>query len=67
MWREAWKYGERAFRYCQLDTGHAVGALRYAAALLGWRPVEQGRIGTETLAALLGWTGMTTFPAGGPM
>ena len=22
-WREAWKYGERAFRYCQLDTGHA--------------------------------------------
>ncbi|PKM00587.1 MAG: oxidoreductase, partial [Gammaproteobacteria bacterium HGW-Gammaproteobacteria-6] len=25
MWREAWKYGERAFRYCQLDTGHAVG------------------------------------------
>jgi len=20
-WREAWKYGERAFRYCQLDTG----------------------------------------------
>jgi SagB-type dehydrogenase family enzyme len=36
MWREAWKYGERAFRYCQLDTGHALGALRYAAAALGW-------------------------------
>ena len=36
MWREAWKYGERAFRYCQLDVGHAVGALSYAAALLGW-------------------------------
>ena len=35
-WREAWKYGERAFRYCQLDTGHALGALRYAAATLGW-------------------------------
>ncbi len=35
-WREAWKYGERAFRYCQLDTGHAIGALRYAAATLGW-------------------------------
>ena len=41
MWREAWKYGERAFRYCQLDIGHAIGALAYAAALLGWeiRPV----------------------------
>lgn len=34
-WREAWKYGERAFRYCQLDVGHALAALRYAAALLG--------------------------------
>jgi len=35
-WREAWKYGTRAFRYCQLDMGHAVAALRYAAATLGW-------------------------------
>ena len=37
LWREAWKYGERAFRYCQHDVGHAIGALRLAAALLGWR------------------------------
>jgi SagB-type dehydrogenase family enzyme len=36
-WREAWKYGERAYRYCQLDAGHAVAALSYAAACLGWR------------------------------
>jgi len=36
-WREAWKYGERAFRYCQHDVGHALGALRFAAAALGWR------------------------------
>jgi len=36
-WREAWKYGERAFRYCQLDIGHALGAVRYAAGVLGWR------------------------------
>lgn len=35
-WREAWKYGERAFRYCQHDIGHALGALRMAAAMLGW-------------------------------
>src|SRR5439155_3602207 len=26
-WREAWKDGERAFRYCQHDLGHAVAAL----------------------------------------
>ncbi len=36
-WREAWKYGERAFRYCQLDLGHVLAAVSYAAALLGWR------------------------------
>ena len=36
-WREAWKYGERAFRYCQHDVGHAVGAITLAAAALGWR------------------------------
>lgn len=35
-WREAWKYGERAFRYCQHDCGHAVASIRYAAAALGW-------------------------------
>jgi SagB-type dehydrogenase family enzyme len=37
IWRETWKYGERAFRYCQHDVGHAIGALRFAAAMLGWR------------------------------
>ena len=35
-WREAWKYGERAFRYCQHDIGHAIASARYAAATLGW-------------------------------
>ena len=34
-WREAWKYGERAFRYCQHDMGHAIAAIRIAAALAG--------------------------------
>lgn len=52
-WREAWKYGERAFRYSQLDMGHAIGALRYAAALLGWRVHELG-LGHGELAALMG-------------
>jgi SagB-type dehydrogenase family enzyme len=35
-WREAWKYGMRAFRYCQHDCGHALAAISYAAAVLGW-------------------------------
>ena len=36
QWREAWKYGERAFRYCQHDVGHAIAALRVSASLFGW-------------------------------
>ena len=36
-WRESWKYGERAFRYCQHDLGHAIAAVGIAAALVGWR------------------------------
>ena len=36
-WREAWKYGERAFRYCQHDLGHANAAVSIAAGLAGWR------------------------------
>ena len=36
-WRESWKYGERAFRYCHHDVGHAIGTLAVAAATLGWQ------------------------------
>jgi len=36
-WREAWKYGERAFRYCQHDLGHALAAVSFSAATLGWK------------------------------
>ena len=53
-WREAWKYGERAFRYCQHDTGHAVATLRIAAAALGWRLVLQDGISDSTIAGLFG-------------
>lgn len=36
-WREAWKYGERAYRYCQHDLGHALAALNIACNLNGWQ------------------------------
>lgn len=54
QWREAWKYGERAFRYCQLDVGHAMGALRYAAAALGWQANSLEGLPHEALAACMG-------------
>ena len=54
FWREAWKYGLRAFRYCQHDVGHAVAAIAYAAAALGWRARRFAAIGDDALARLLG-------------
>jgi SagB-type dehydrogenase family enzyme len=53
-WREAWKYGERAFRYCQHDAGHAVAAVSLAAAGLGWKGVLLDDHATDALADLLG-------------
>ena len=51
-WREAWKYGERAFRYCQHDVGHALGTLRFAAAALGWTLFLLDRL--DAMSQLLG-------------
>jgi SagB-type dehydrogenase family enzyme len=62
MWREAWKYGERAFRYCQLDIGHALGTLSYAAALLGWEVVPMA-ISGEALRHCLGLDRGEDFPS----
>lgn len=61
MWREAWKYGERAFRYCQLDVGHALGALAYAAAVLGWT-IKPLAVSSENLSHLLGLDRGDDFP-----
>ncbi len=53
-WREAWKYGERAWRYVQLDVGHAIACLRYAAAILGWQVSLLDDISDLQVSQLLG-------------
>ena len=53
-WREAWKYGMRAWRYCQHDCGHAIAALSYAAAALGWQTRLLFAVSDESIAARLG-------------
>ena len=53
-WREAWKYGQRAYRYCQHDVGHAIAAVAIAAAALGWQTRLMDDLGTADLARLLG-------------
>lgn len=54
FWREAWKYGERAFRYCNHDVGHAIGAVAMAAAGLGWDVKVLDSLGCGELKCLMG-------------
>lgn len=53
-WREAWKYGERAYRYCQHDTGHALAALSVSAAVQGWWASLVDGASDAEMAMLLG-------------
>lgn len=53
-WREAWKYGERAYRYCQHDAGHALAALTVSAAVQGWTAQLVPAWSDAQIAALLG-------------
>lgn len=62
LWREAWKYGERAYRYCQHDVGHALAALRLAAAALGWRMYLLHDLGDDDVARLFGLDRAGDFP-----
>jgi SagB-type dehydrogenase family enzyme len=55
FWREAWKYGERAFRYCQHDVGHALAALSFSANLLGWKVTWLNAVSDAEIARLLGF------------
>jgi SagB-type dehydrogenase family enzyme len=62
FWREAWKYGERAFRYTQHDIGHALGALRFSATLQGWRMATCPEIDSALLDRLLGFEAARQLP-----
>jgi SagB-type dehydrogenase family enzyme len=53
-WREAWKYGERAFRYCQHDMGHAIAAIRFAASIAGCAATLLPDWSNAAIAALTG-------------
>ena len=54
-WREAWKYGERAFRYCNHDIGHAIAAASFAANLLGWKLMYLHETSDKEIAKILGF------------
>ncbi|MCL4177402.1 MAG: SagB/ThcOx family dehydrogenase [Verrucomicrobia bacterium] len=65
-WREAWKYGERAYRYCQHDVGHAIAGVVMACAVLGWEVRLLETIGDGDLAQLLAVDRQSGFEAEHP-
>lgn len=51
-WREAWKYRERAYRYCLHDIGHAWQALALGARAIGCDTFATGRFPDDEVAQL---------------
>jgi len=49
-WREAWKYGDRAYRYCLHDIGHAWQALTLAARSIGCESFAFGQFSDDKVA-----------------
>ncbi len=60
VWREAWKYGERCWRYCQLDAGHAYQSIKIASTMLGWK-CELLSIDSKEIAQLCGLDQLDRF------
>ena len=54
VWREVWKYGERAFRYTQLDAGHAWQSFVVSAKMLGWKITRLDNITHKNITQTLG-------------
>ncbi len=53
-WREVWKYGERAFRYTNLDAGHAWQSVIVSAKMLGWKTTRLDAISDADIASIFG-------------
>jgi SagB-type dehydrogenase family enzyme len=49
-WREAWKYRERAYRYCLLDIGHAWESLALSIRASGYECTATGHFADEDIA-----------------
>jgi SagB-type dehydrogenase family enzyme len=52
VWREAWKYRDRAYRYCLHDVGHAWQALALGAQAMGCDTLASGQFTDDEVAQL---------------
>ena len=50
LWREAWKYRNRAYRYCLHDAGHAWESIALAAAAMGLNSFARGHFNDAEIA-----------------
>ncbi len=55
VWREAWKYQDRAYRYCLHDIGHAWQALALSARALGCEGFATGHFHDDAIAEICGF------------
>jgi len=55
FWRESWKYGERAFRYCNHDAGHALACVSFSANLFGWKVTYLNALSDKEINTVLGF------------
>ena len=62
FWREAWKYRDRAYRYCCHDLGHAMMSLLLAARALGLPGGAIAHFADSRLLRALGLTGGDEAP-----
>jgi SagB-type dehydrogenase family enzyme len=52
VWREAWKYKDRSYRYCLHDIGHAWQALSLAARAMGCESYAVGEFEDDKIAEI---------------
>jgi len=50
-WREAWKYRDRAYRYCLHDVGHAWQSLSLAARAMGCESFARGQFSDDEVSS----------------
>ena len=62
FWREAWKYRERAYRYCCHDLGHAMMSILLAARALGLPGGAIAHFSDSRMTRTLGLTGSDEAP-----